>query len=342
MIGNVQIDGPVDGDVVAVFGNVNLGPHARVGGDVTAVGGGVIRDPAATVAGGVQSVGGFTSGFDHFRPWIDHCLFYGRPLALVPGIGWAWGLAFIFLALYVFLALLFRDAVTRCAVTVETQPGMTFVAALLSILVIPIAIVLLCITVIGIAAIPFVIFGAFCAGLFGKAVMLAWLGRRVVGRSGQLGHPAIAVVVGGLIVLVLYLIPVLGFSGLQDPRSLRIRSGDLHAHPGRPGTPGGAAGGRASRTYRRLRAAGRCCCRPHPRPRLPPLPQQQQQRRPRVPMPSMLPARRPAARGRLRRPPRGLPRRRISSIRPSQQRCRAPDSGFVWRRSCSIYCWSAF
>ena len=211
VMGNVQIDGPVDGDVVAVFGNVNLGPHARVGGDVTAVGGGVIRDPAATVGGGVQSVGGFTSGFDHFRPWIDHCLFYGRPLALVPGIGWAWGLAFIFLAFYVFLALLFRDAVTRCAVTVETQPGMTFVAALLSILLIPITIVLLCITVIGIAAIPFVIFGAFCAGLFGKAVMLAWLGRRVIGRSGQLGHPAIAVVVGGLIVLVLYLIPVLGF-----------------------------------------------------------------------------------------------------------------------------------
>jgi uncharacterized RDD family membrane protein YckC len=211
VMGNVRIDGPVDGDVVAVFGNVDLGPHARVGGDVTAVGGGVIRDPAATVGGGVQSIGGFTSGFDYFRPWIDHCLFYGRPLALVPGIGWAWALAFIFLALYVFLAVLFRDAVTRCALTVETQPGMTFVAALLSILLIPIAIVLLCITVIGIAAIPFVIFGAFCAGLFGKAVMLAWLGRRVVGRSGQLGHPAIAVIVGGLIVLVLYLIPVLGF-----------------------------------------------------------------------------------------------------------------------------------
>jgi len=81
VMGNVRIDGPVDGDVVAVFGNVDLGPHARVGGDVTAVGGGVTRDPAATVGGGVQSVGGFTSGFDHFRPWVDHCLFYGRPLA---------------------------------------------------------------------------------------------------------------------------------------------------------------------------------------------------------------------------------------------------------------------
>ena len=211
VFGNVRIDGPVDGDVVAVFGSVDLGPHAKVGGDVTAVGGAVNRDPAATVGGDVQSIGGFTSGFDPLRPWVDHCLFYGRPLALASGIGWAWTLAFIFLALYVFLALIFRDAVVRCATTVETQPGMTLVAALLSILLIPIAIVLLCITVIGIAAIPFVLFGVFCAGLFGKAVMLAWLGRRVIGHSGQLGHPAIAVIVGGLIVLVLYLVPVLGF-----------------------------------------------------------------------------------------------------------------------------------
>jgi uncharacterized RDD family membrane protein YckC len=211
VFGNVRIDGSVDGDVVAVLGSVALGPNAKVSGDVTAVGGAVIRDPAATVSGDVQSIGGFTSGFDRLRPWVDHCLFYGRPLALAPGIGWAWALAFIFLALYVFLALLFRDAVSRCADTVETQPGMTLVAALLSILVIPIAIVLLCITVIGIAAIPFVVFGAFCAGWFGKAVMLAWLGRRVVGRSGRLGHPAVAVLVGGLIVLVLYLIPVFGF-----------------------------------------------------------------------------------------------------------------------------------
>ena len=170
VLGNVRIDGPVGGDVVAVFGNVDLGPHADVGGDVTAVGGAVTRDPAAAVRGEVQSIGGFASGFERFRPWIDHCLFYGRPLALVPDIGWAWGLALFFLALYVCLALLFRDAVTRCVSTVETQPGMTLVAALLSILLVPIVIVLLCITVIGIAAIPFVFFGLFCMGLFGKAV----------------------------------------------------------------------------------------------------------------------------------------------------------------------------
>lgn len=211
VLGNVRIDGTVGGDVVAVLGSVDLGPHAEIGGDVTAVGGAVTRDPAAIVHGDVQSIGGFKGGFGRFRPWIDHCLLYGRPLALVPGIGWAWGLALFFLALYVCLALVFRDAVIRCVDTVEREPGMTLVAALLSILLIPIAIVLLCITLIGIAAIPFVVFGLFCAGVFGKAVMLAWIGRLVVRRREPLTHPAIAVLIGGLIVLVLYLVPVLGF-----------------------------------------------------------------------------------------------------------------------------------
>jgi uncharacterized RDD family membrane protein YckC len=73
--------------------------------------------------------------------------------------------------------------------------------------------VLLCITVIGIPAIPFVAFGLICVGLFGKAVMLAWLGGRIAGRPGvgAIGHPAVAVLIGGVLVLILYVVPVLGF-----------------------------------------------------------------------------------------------------------------------------------
>jgi uncharacterized RDD family membrane protein YckC len=43
--------------------------------------------------------------------------------------------------------------------------------------------------------------------------MLAWLGHRVLGarNADRFGHPAMAVLVGGLIVLVLYLVPILGF-----------------------------------------------------------------------------------------------------------------------------------
>jgi len=44
------------------------------------------------------------------------------PLALAPGLGWAWGLAFTFLALYAGLALLFREGLTRCVQTFEHSP----------------------------------------------------------------------------------------------------------------------------------------------------------------------------------------------------------------------------
>jgi uncharacterized RDD family membrane protein YckC len=213
VLGNTYIDSKIDGDVVAVLGNVELGPHAEVGGNVVAVLGTLNRDPAAIVHGGVENIiAGSIGDTTWLHSWIQHCLLYGRPLALVAGIGWAWTLALVFLALYICLALLFRSGVARCVQTVETRPGHTALAALLTMLLTPVLVVLLCVTVIGIAAVPFVVVSLFCAALFGKAVMLAWIGRRIVGdRPGPVGHPAFSVLIGGAVVLVLYLVPVLGF-----------------------------------------------------------------------------------------------------------------------------------
>ena len=213
VFGNAYIDSKVDGDVVAVLGNVELGPNAEVGGDVVSVFGLVNRDPAAIVHGSMQRVFSVDfGGFARLQTWIQRCLLYGRPLAFGHGLGWAWTLALGFLAFYVFLALCFRDGVDRCVQTLESQPGSTALAALLAMLLTPVLVVLLCITLIGIAAVPFVVVSLFCASLFGKAVMLAWVGGRVAGkRTDAAGHPAVAVLIGGAIVLVLYCIPVLGF-----------------------------------------------------------------------------------------------------------------------------------
>jgi uncharacterized RDD family membrane protein YckC len=214
VFGNTYIDGKIDGDAVSVLGNMQLGPHAEVGGDVATIGGTVQRDPAAIVHGNVQNVISTDfGGTGPIRTWIRHCLLYGRPLSLAPGLGWAWGLALTFLALYAVLALLFREGLTRCVQTFETQPGQSVLAALIAMLLTPVLVVLLCITVIGIPAVPFVLLALFCVALFGKAVMLAWVGRRVAGRhdAGPLSHPAVAVLIGGALVLVLYLVPVLGF-----------------------------------------------------------------------------------------------------------------------------------
>jgi uncharacterized RDD family membrane protein YckC len=213
VLGNTYVDSSVSGNAVAVLGNVVLGPDADIGGNVVAIGGTVQRDPSALVHGESRMVFGNYIGFDWLHPWVRHCLLLGRPLALTPGIGWAWAMALAFLALYLLFALAFRSSVVHCAQTLESHPGQCIVAALLTVLLSPILLTLLCITVIGIAAVPFVLLAVFCAGLFGKAVMLAWLGRQCLGRheTGALGHPALAVLVGGVIVMALYLVPVLGF-----------------------------------------------------------------------------------------------------------------------------------
>jgi uncharacterized RDD family membrane protein YckC len=216
VLGNVYVDSKVDGDVVAVLGSVKLGPHAEVGGDVVAVLGGMDQDPAAIIHGSVQKIINFdfgeVGGFNWLQTWINKCLFYGRPLAFAPGLGWAWTLALGLLAFYACLALMFRSGVDACVQTLESQPGHTALAALLGILLTPVLLILLCVTIIGIAAIPFVVAGLFCMSLFGKAVVLAWLGGRITGRRpGPAGHPAIAVLVGGVIALVLYVVPVVGF-----------------------------------------------------------------------------------------------------------------------------------
>jgi uncharacterized RDD family membrane protein YckC len=216
VLGNNYVDSKVDGDVVAVLGNVTLGPNAEVGGDVVAVLGTMDRDPGAILHGSVQRILNFDTGgiggFAWLNTWISHCLLYGRPLAIVHGLGWAWTLALGLLAFYACLALLFRSGVEQCVNTLETEPGHTALAALIGILLTPVLLVLLCVTVIGIAAVPFVVGALFCMSLFGKAVMLAWLGGRVSGRRpGPANHPAVAILIGGALVLVLYVVPVVGF-----------------------------------------------------------------------------------------------------------------------------------
>jgi uncharacterized RDD family membrane protein YckC len=214
VLGNTYIDGKVAGDAVTVLGDLELGPRAEIGGDAVVVGGSVRRDPAAVIHGSVQNVlGGDFGSFGWLHAWVRHCLLYARPLAFAHGLGWAWGVALACLALYVALALMFREGLSRCVRTFETQPGHTVLAGLSAALLTPVLLVLLCVTVIGIAAVPFVVFTLLCVSLFGKAVMLAWLGGRITGKTGAdtTSHPAAAVLIGGAVVLVLYVVPILGF-----------------------------------------------------------------------------------------------------------------------------------
>jgi uncharacterized RDD family membrane protein YckC len=207
-------------EVVAVLGNVELGPDADVSGDVVSVGGTVTRDPKAVVGGNVQNLGfGASLGrhADGLISWVRNCAMLGRPLGFGPHLGWAWIVALVFFAFYLLIALIFGGAVEKCAVTLETRPGYSLLAAVLTVLLTPVAIVLLCITIVGIAVVPFLVIGLLLASLFGKATMLAWIGRRFTKffGDGPLGHVVFAVLIGGIIVLLLYTVPVVGFLTLK-------------------------------------------------------------------------------------------------------------------------------
>jgi uncharacterized RDD family membrane protein YckC len=221
VLGSVYVDSKVDGDVVAVMGDIELGPHADVGGNLVSVGGTVKQDPAAQVHGNSQtvSIGNARAlRFERLRPWIEHCLLLGRPLAFVPGTGWAWTLAFVALALYLFAALLFGPAVERCVHTLEKYPGQSLLTMLLTIIALPIVFVVLFITVIGILAVPFLGIALLLTKSFGKLVLLAWIGRRIVNpgaAGGGTQNTVLTVLVGGLIVMLLYVVPVLGFIAYQ-------------------------------------------------------------------------------------------------------------------------------
>jgi len=256
VMGSVYVNGEVNGEVVAVMGNVELGPEARVHGNITIVGGDLKKDPAAVVDGQVQNVFGIDwADFDWVRPWIQRCLLYGRPLAFSSGLGWAWGIALGLLALYVFIAFVFRGAVDKCVHTLDTEPGHSVLAALVLTLGIPVLFVLLFITVLGIAAVPFLAIALICAAMFGKVVILAAIGKRCTPSlaSDPVAHTVVGVIVGGLILLVIYTIPVVGFIvykllellglGVVAYTLLITVRAQRMARGGGPGPGGGAVGG---------------------------------------------------------------------------------------------------
>ncbi len=218
VLGSDEVDAPVHGDVVAVLGNVHLGPHADVHGDVVSVGGSLTRDPAAIIHGSVQDLPigphGLVLGTG-LRTWLTHCLMLGRLLAFTPAVAWAWTFALLTLAGYALTAVLFRAPVERCLRALTEQPGASLLAGVLAQLATPLLIGLLCITVVGLLAVPVVGAAVLIAEAFGRIAVLAWIGGRVLRPADPQGHaawrhPAALVLVGGVLITLLYTIPVLG------------------------------------------------------------------------------------------------------------------------------------
>jgi uncharacterized RDD family membrane protein YckC len=209
--GDVVVNGHVGGQIVSVGGNVKLGPDAVVNGEVVVVGGTLQKNPTAVVHGSVQQVR--LPAINWLFAWARSALFKGRLLSFASGAGWAWLVAGAVLGFYVLLALIFPRGIEKCAGTLEQHPGYCILTAFLTMLAMPLVFLLLALTGIGLVIVPFLGIGLFGCRVFGRATMLAWFGRRFTGMFGEgpWSHAAMAVLVGGILVMMLYLVPIVAF-----------------------------------------------------------------------------------------------------------------------------------
>jgi uncharacterized RDD family membrane protein YckC/cytoskeletal protein CcmA (bactofilin family) len=200
VIGDNTINGPVDGDAVAVMGDLKLGPKARVGGDVVCIGGTLQRDPQAVIDGKIvnQSAGKHFHGFTPLH-------MFGALQSFRSVWFWVFNLAII--ALYALVALLFPRAVRSVGDKLVEQPGMSLLAAFLTVLALPVVFLILCVTVIGIPLAILLVPAFIALMMFGKASFYALMGRKIT--QDRL-HLSIAVLIGGLVCCLFFFIPFIG------------------------------------------------------------------------------------------------------------------------------------
>ena len=209
VFGSVTVNGSVGGEAVAVFGNVQVGPGGEINGETVSVGGEVDLAPGAEAYGHIQAIplpGNLPELAVGLRTWFAECLFKGRLLAFNADVMWAWGLAGGALVFYLFLVLLLGSATEKCVETLEQKPGLTLLAGLLTALLGPILVALLSVVAVGVL----LWIALFMVGIYGNAVFITWLGRRITRPLGW-NIPVVATAIGGVILILTYTIPVLGF-----------------------------------------------------------------------------------------------------------------------------------
>ena len=206
--GNVTVNGRVRGELVCVGGLVTLGPDAEIRGEVVAVGGGMDVHPSARIRGdkisiSIPGLGGF-SGW--MAEWFQDGL--GQARVLPHNHRWAWGAAAMFLLLNVLFAALFGGGVHACARALETRPVFAFINGALVMLLAPVLFVLLSASVIGIPLVPIAVAAIFLSWFVGTIGVFYFCGQ----QFGLQDKPVVAVLIGNLLFLLLYALPIVGFA----------------------------------------------------------------------------------------------------------------------------------
>ena len=206
--GRVLIDGRVDGDVEAASGALELGPNARIGGKLRYRGGAPLKqDPAAQVQGGVERLEVPVRGVAERVP--------------APAVLGVWTFGLMVMAAVLVAAL--PGFSSRVAETTRARFGWSLLAGFLTLAAIPLAVVLLLVTVIGIplallAALAFMallLVGYVAAGIaLGDATLRRWFAARAAHRGWRALFAALGVFALGIAALIPWLGALLAFVAL--------------------------------------------------------------------------------------------------------------------------------
>lgn len=167
----IIINGGVDGDIEVAGDNIRIGPDARIGGRVEyRSGSGVTVDPQAQVRGGVMEV-------DSGKRWLRK---FGRGAAITGGISVSLGMVLIGALLILAMPRFSREA----AGTVQAKPGQSLGMGAVMLIGVPLAIIVLLVTIVGIPLALLLGFGYALLLLLGYLVGAIFLGDFVLGKVG--------------------------------------------------------------------------------------------------------------------------------------------------------------
>src|SRR5205085_4830183 len=116
--------------------------------------------------------------FQDLVPWLTHGLLFGRPI--VPWLPWVWAIAGMFFLLNLLLNLVFDAPVKAAVTTLRATPLSAFMSGLLVMLLAGPVCLLLMVSVIGLAVVPFLMCALLIAAVLGKIAVARWIGMSVV------------------------------------------------------------------------------------------------------------------------------------------------------------------
>ncbi len=226
--GNGTIEGRVDRDVVVIFGTARIASTAVIEQNLVVIGGSTIIEPGAVVNRDLVVVGGaydappdFMPGGEHvvigtmmggqlesLGTWFSHGLLWGR--LVVPSLPWIWGVVAAFFAVYLVLNLIFDRPVRACANTLAARPLTTFGVGLVVLLLVGPVSLLLAVSVIGLAVVPFVFCALLAGWVIGKVGVMRWIGMSVIpeDEGDNRLHSTRSFAIGFAIITLIYMIPV--------------------------------------------------------------------------------------------------------------------------------------